>query len=146
MINATAGHGPWRQARDSAASQRHGNLNQGPKRTTNALLLVPPMARPRGFPMVRMLSFLAVLALCAVVALSGNPAGAQGKGGKAKHKHIEAAIKALELAKQELKEASHDFGGHRQSALGASDAAILELKEALKFADTKKTETKKQVR
>ena len=36
-------------------------------------------------------------------------------------------------AKKELKEAAHDFGGHREDALKATDNAIEQLRKALEF-------------
>ena len=50
-----------------------------------------------------------------------------------KHPHIRAAIRELEGAKKELKEAAHDFGGHREDALRAADNAIEQLRKALEF-------------
>ena len=50
-----------------------------------------------------------------------------------KHPAIRNAIRALEKAKVELKNADHDFGGHRESALKECDAAIAELKLALQY-------------
>jgi hypothetical protein len=49
------------------------------------------------------------------------------------HPAIHSAILALQKAKFELLHANHDFGGHRAAALKECDAAILELKEALKY-------------
>jgi hypothetical protein len=61
-------------------------------------------------------------------------AGGKGKGkGNERHPHIHAAIKSLGKAKQELKTAAHDFGGHRVAALAAVDSAITQLKTCLKF-------------
>jgi len=52
---------------------------------------------------------------------------------KERHPHIRAAIRELREAKEELKEAAHDFGGHRKEALEAVDVAIKQLELALKF-------------
>ena len=52
---------------------------------------------------------------------------------KERHPHIRAAIHELREAREELKEAAHDFGGHRKEALEAVDAAIKQLELALKF-------------
>ena len=49
------------------------------------------------------------------------------------HPAIHAAIRALERAKVDLKSAAHDFGGHREAALQACDAAIAQLKLALQY-------------
>jgi hypothetical protein len=48
-----------------------------------------------------------------------------------RHPAIRAAIHALEKAKNELKAANHDFGGHRAQALIDCDKAIAQLKLAL---------------
>jgi hypothetical protein len=42
---------------------------------------------------------------------------------------------ALERAKAEMQAANHDFGGHREEALTACDAAISQLKQALQYAN-----------
>lgn len=51
--------------------------------------------------------------------------------GKEHHPAIRAAIRALEHAREELKAADHDFGGHRAEALEECDKAIAQLKLAL---------------
>ena len=61
----------------------------------------------------------------------GRPAQAQEK--KERHPHIHRALEELREAKKELKEADHDFGGHRAEALKAVDHAIEQLEKALKF-------------
>ena len=50
-----------------------------------------------------------------------------------RHPHIHAAIRELREARKELKEADHDFGGHRVEAIEAIDKAIKQLELALKF-------------
>jgi len=95
--------------------------------------------------MGRLLRPCVFIAICAILALAQAPEAQGGKskgGGKGeKHPNIEAAIKALEKAKAELQKASHDFGGHKVSAIGAADTAITELKAALAAAP--KTKPKK---
>ncbi len=49
------------------------------------------------------------------------------------HPEIRAAIDSLEHARMHLKEARHDFGGHREEALRATDEAIRQLKICLEF-------------
>jgi hypothetical protein len=49
------------------------------------------------------------------------------------HPAIRAAIRALEHARDELKAANHDFGGHRADALVECDKAIDQLKLALYY-------------
>lgn len=52
------------------------------------------------------------------------------------HPHIRSAVVELEAARNELRTAAHDFGGHRVDAIKAIDAAIVQLKIAQKY-DTK---------
>ncbi|HYB08612.1 MAG TPA: hypothetical protein VEJ16_02950 [Alphaproteobacteria bacterium] len=49
------------------------------------------------------------------------------------HVEIRRAIDALEHARDYLIHAEHDFGGHREHALRDCDAALVQLREALKF-------------
>lgn len=49
------------------------------------------------------------------------------------HPHIRAAIRELNEAKRELQSAAHDFGGHREDALKATDEAIRQLQIALQY-------------
>jgi hypothetical protein len=49
------------------------------------------------------------------------------------HPEINAAIRALEVAKLHLQRAAHDFGGHRVKAIRAIDAALVQLRLALKY-------------
>ena len=69
------------------------------------------------------------VALCGLASL---PAGAQ----QPIHPHYDLhhALWELRDARKELKEAAHDFGGHRVKALAAVDAAIKQLDIALKNA------------
>jgi hypothetical protein len=48
-----------------------------------------------------------------------------------RHPEIVEAIHALERAKEHLRHAEHDFGGHREAAIQACDNAIFQLKLAL---------------
>ncbi len=64
------------------------------------------------------------------------PLGSQGGSQlqkREKHPEIRKAIKALENAKLHMQNAAHDFGGHRKEALDACDAAIAQLRLALKY-------------
>ena len=45
--------------------------------------------------------------------------------------HMDDAKKALENAKKQLKEAAHDYNGHRAKALELVDQAIKEINEGL---------------
>jgi hypothetical protein len=49
------------------------------------------------------------------------------------HPEINAAIRALERAKNHLQKAAHDFGGHRVEAIQAIDAALNQLRQALQY-------------
>lgn len=49
------------------------------------------------------------------------------------HPEIRSALHALEVARHRMEHASHDFGGHREAALRACDAAIEQLRLALEF-------------
>jgi hypothetical protein len=48
------------------------------------------------------------------------------------HPHIHHAIHELRLARHELKEAPHDFGGHRAKAIKDIDHALVQLELCLK--------------
>jgi hypothetical protein len=50
------------------------------------------------------------------------------------HPHLHHAIHELDEAHKELKEAAHDFGGHREKAIEKVDHAKKQLEVALKFA------------
>jgi hypothetical protein len=49
------------------------------------------------------------------------------------HPEIHEAITSLRRAKEHLEHAAHDFGGHRVEAIRATDEAIHQLEECLKF-------------
>jgi hypothetical protein len=57
-----------------------------------------------------------------------SPARAAEESG---HHHIHHALHELKEAKKELLESPHDFGGHREAAVKAIDAAILSLDSLL---------------
>ena len=73
-----------------------------------------------------------MLFLPAVLGLLALPAAA-----RAEHHHIHHAIYELDKAAVELKEAPHDFGGHREAALLASQAAVKDLQALLVVANEK---------
>jgi hypothetical protein len=50
------------------------------------------------------------------------------------HHHLHHALWELRDARKELKDAKHNFGGHREKALLAVEAAIKQLDKALKNA------------
>jgi hypothetical protein len=49
------------------------------------------------------------------------------------HPEIRAAIRSLEAAREHLRVAAHDFGGHRVEALAAIDNALAQLRLALQY-------------
>lgn len=49
------------------------------------------------------------------------------------HPEIREAIAALRRAKEHMEHAAHDFGGHRVEALRATDGAIHQLEECLRY-------------
>ena len=88
------------------------------------------------------------LGICTTLLIGGTIAGtsmanAQGAGTipppaaggqkKEKHPEIKMALKRLEGAKDAMQKAATDFGGHKAKASDATNIAISELKEALKF-------------
>jgi hypothetical protein len=73
----------------------------------------------------KVMSSFAFLAL--MLALS-SPSPAAGK-----HPHIEAALRALAGAKEDLNTAAHDFGGHRVDAIHAIDEADKQLRICMQY-------------
>ena len=59
---------------------------------------------------------------------SGRPAAAREP-----HPEIREAIASLRRAKEHLEHAAHDFGGHRVEAIRATDAAIHQLEDCLRY-------------
>jgi hypothetical protein len=49
------------------------------------------------------------------------------------HPQIREAIASLRRAKEHMEHAAHDFGGHRVEAIRATDAAIQQLEECLRY-------------
>jgi acyl-CoA reductase-like NAD-dependent aldehyde dehydrogenase len=74
----------------------------------------------------RPLPWLTLIAL----ALLSLPQSARTAPPPERHPRIHAAAEALREARQELKEAAHDFCGHRAEALEQVDRAIKQLHEA----------------
>jgi hypothetical protein len=52
---------------------------------------------------------------------------------RAMHPRLAAAITALRDAREYLQAAPHDFGGHKQAAIRATDEAIRQLNFALQY-------------
>ncbi len=55
----------------------------------------------------------------------------------AEHPRIAHSIKALDEAIEDLKKAPHDFGGHREAAIKACEDARKELRAALEVSEAK---------
>jgi hypothetical protein len=79
----------------------------------------------------RILLVLPVALILALFAFAIFHAPAEAQPGKRWHMHI--AIEELRGARKELKEASHNFGGHREKAILAIDEAILQIEKAIPF-------------
>jgi len=73
----------------------------------------------------RMMSGLAVLGLLLTLSMP-SPAFQR-------HPMIESALESLHQAKEELKHAAHDFGGHRIDAIHAIDEAERQLRICLQY-------------
>jgi hypothetical protein len=71
------------------------------------------------------MSSLSLIAL--MVALS-SPLPAAGR-----HPEIEDALRALAAAKEHLRHAAHDFGGHRVDAIRAIDEADRQLRICMQY-------------
>ena len=70
----------------------------------------------------------------ATPAASALPATAEAAANPAEpHPQIREALGALRRAKEHLQHAAHDFGGHRDEALEATDKEIAQLEIGLKF-------------
>lgn len=54
-------------------------------------------------------------------------------GRRERHPELQRALRALRNARSDLQRGAHDFGGHRIKALRATDDAIRQVEEALRF-------------
>jgi len=70
-----------------------------------------------------------LLLTLAVVYSAVQPVIAAGK-----QPHMEAALKHLQMAQEELQRAEKDKGGHREKALEATQSAIDHTKEGIAYA------------
>jgi hypothetical protein len=77
------------------------------------------------------MKFIAGIVLGAVLGAGALTLSAQNE--RAMHPRIARAIEALRDAQAYLREAPHDFGGHRVEALRATDEAIRQLNFALAY-------------
>ena len=73
------------------------------------------------------MSIRIALSLAAAAGLVAAPVRAE----ETHSPHLHHALHELKEAKTELKDAKHDFGGHREKALEATEAAIKQIHEAL---------------
>src|ERR1700733_8080726 len=71
-------------------------------------------------------SLVAATAVAALTLLLPGRAAAEPK-----HPYMHRALHEMREAHKELKEAKHDFGGHREQALRDLDAAIRQTEKAL---------------
>jgi hypothetical protein len=71
------------------------------------------------------------LGIAAIFLALSFPSGAPAK--PADHPEIRDAIAALRNARGHLQHARHDYGGHRQDAIRATDEAIHQLEICLKY-------------
>src|SRR5262249_29069894 len=86
------------------------------------------------FAVMLMMGLLTMMPAGSMAQETASPSqpAAHKKGGE-HHSKIRHAIKALQAAKDDLEDASHDFGGHRAEALEAVNNAIKQLQEALQY-------------
>jgi hypothetical protein len=64
----------------------------------------------------------------------GTNPGKDAYKGYANHPHIRRALVEVKGARKELREAAHDYKGHRAKAVEALDAVVNQLDKALKYA------------
>ena len=81
-----------------------------------------------------MKNLISGIAIGALMMAAAWTASAQNE--RAMHPRIAAAIAALQDAKAYMAAAPHDFGGHKEAAIRASDAAIRQLNLALAYRAT----------
>lgn len=82
------------------------------------------------------------VALSFPVATSAEPGPAPAKAAAVTspappmpHPEIDDAMRLLNQAQDHLHHAAHDFGGHRDKAMGHIDQALNELRAALEYAN-----------
>jgi hypothetical protein len=69
----------------------------------------------------------------AVPASAASAAASLPTAAPERHPEIREAIESLRRAKEHMEHAAHDFGGHRVEAIRATDGAIHQLEECLRF-------------
>jgi hypothetical protein len=77
------------------------------------------------------MKFLMGLVIGAVISCGAFSLYAQNE--RAMHPRIAHAIEALKDARAYMQQAPHDFGGHKASAIRATNEAIHELEQALRY-------------
>lgn len=66
--------------------------------------------------------------------VKGKEPGRDAYKGYANFPHIRHALATSKLARKELKDAAHDYKGHREKAVEALDVVIVQLDKALQYA------------
>lgn len=79
------------------------------------------------------MKFISGIVLGAV--LSAGSFTLMAQNGRGYHPRLARAIESLRDARGYLREAPHDFGGHREAALRACDEAIRQLDFALAYRE-----------
>jgi hypothetical protein len=74
---------------------------------------------------------LSLSLLVSLVLLGSLMTPTYAKAGGEPHPLIRRAMNALQAAKTDLQNAAHDYCGHRVEALGATNAALTQLQQAL---------------
>jgi hypothetical protein len=69
----------------------------------------------------------------ATVSAAASQPAAEPAASPEPHPEIREAIASLRRAKDHLEHAAHDFGGHRVEAIKATDEALRQLQDCLKF-------------
>jgi hypothetical protein len=72
-------------------------------------------------------------AKAAMPAVTGVAATAAAANPAEPHPQIREAISAMRRAREHMEHAAHDFGGHRVEAIKATDVAIRQLEECLRY-------------
>lgn len=81
----------------------------------------------------RIIPFIVAVVLAASLAIWS---GSQSKvRAEERQPHMEAALQHLREAKEELRAAEHDKGGHRSNAVKLVDQAIAEVDAGIHYAD-----------
>jgi hypothetical protein len=81
------------------------------------------------------MKFIGGIVLGAVLSAGAFTLAAQNE--RAMHPRIAAAIAALKDARAYMQAAPHDFGGHKEGAIRATDNAIRQLNLALAYRGAK---------